>query len=93
MTGSYDSRRRDHPKLSIKNNHEERGNAITSPDAMFGRPTARQAVGGIAVRSQKKQRPFCNDTDRVWDITHVKTGIIDSSENDVLTSDRCFVAR
>ena len=51
------------PKLS-RSNHVERGKAITSPGAMPGKPTVRQAYGGMALRGRKKQRLSCNGTDR-----------------------------
>ena len=65
----------------IKSNHEERGKVVTPPCATHGRLTARQAIGGAAIRGRKKQRPFCNEADRGFNIIpHVKTGIFDSGE-------------
>jgi len=33
-----------------------------------GKPTVRQADGGTALRSRKKQMPSCNEADRAWNI-------------------------
>ena len=45
-------------------NHVERGKVITPPGAMPGKPTVRQAHGGMTLRGRKKQRLSCNGTDR-----------------------------
>jgi|GEM_PF-4279887 hypothetical protein len=46
------------------NKHLERGKAITSPGAIPGRPTVRQAYGGMELRGRKKQRLSCSGADR-----------------------------
>jgi len=51
-----------------RSDHVERGKAVTPPCAMHGKPTVRQADGGTALRSRKKQMPSCNEADRAWNI-------------------------
>ena len=51
------------PKLSVLVNYAERGNVVTSPCAIQGRPTVRQADEGAVLRGWKKQMPFCNGRD------------------------------
>jgi len=64
-TGLFVHRRRDLPKLSIRNNHGKRGKAIAPLCATHSRLTVRQAVGGIALIGWKKQTPLCNEVDKV----------------------------
>ena len=64
-TGLFVHRRRDLPKLSIKNNHGKRGKAVAPLCARHSRLTIRQAVGGAAIRGWKKQMPLCNEGDKV----------------------------
>jgi len=49
----------------IDANYSERGKAATSPCAIHGKPTVRQADGGAVVRGWKKQRSSCNVMDRI----------------------------
>jgi len=72
----------------------ERGKPLTSPGAMPGRPTVRQAVEGTGVRGWKKQTPFCNGRDRAWNMARLeKAGSLSFGAERVPTSNRCFVAR
>ncbi len=64
-TGLLNYRRPELPKLSIKNNHVERGKAVTPLCAKHSRLTVRQAIRGTAVRCWKKQMPLCNEADKV----------------------------
>jgi hypothetical protein len=50
----------------------ERGKTVPSPCATYGRQTARHAVGGAGVRIRKKQRPSCDETDRVCNMAQRK---------------------
>ena len=52
------------PKLSVLINYAERGNAVTSPYAIYGKSTARQTDEGAVIRSWKKQMSLCNGVNR-----------------------------
>ena len=58
-------RRREYTCVTFMMNNAEHGNTVTSPCAIHGKPTVRQAHEGTVVRSWKKQRPFCNGVDRI----------------------------
>jgi hypothetical protein len=79
-TGLFVHRRRDLPKLFIKNNHGKRGKAIAPLCATHSRLTVRQAIGGIALRGWKKQMPLCNEADKVRNMTCTKTEVFSFGE-------------
>ena len=54
-------------------NNAEHGHTVTSPCAIQGKPTVRQAYGGAVVRGWKKQMPFCNGMDRACPRVQLKS--------------------
>src|SRR3990172_3233660 len=59
-----ESHRRPGPTYFVRSDCEERGKAVSPPGATPGKPTVRQAQGGTARRSRKKQTPLGNREDR-----------------------------
>jgi len=53
-------------------NNAEHGHTATSPCAIQGKPTVRQAHEGAVVRGWKKQKPFCNGVDRTCNMVQLK---------------------